>query len=349
MSANHWRNQRVPVCWGIPDTHIETGECYSTRTLAEIFAMQPGNRTKSHGLAMLAGNWDGHDARCHAVQAERGRFVTLAGDIDKGDWSLRSIAERVHAFAGDAATLIYSTPHSRPGDRRWRILLPLAAPVGFDLWQDAQLGFFAHMEAAGVPMDHALALSGQLIYLPNVPGRHGASGEPLRGPDGAPLYFRRWTNGTDAPGLDLSAGPIARAIADVRALRVAEEQELERRRVESERKRASRPQHGETLIDAFNRDNPVERLLERYRYEQSTRNRLNWRLPLQSGTSFATQVIGGGKWFSLSQSDADAGLGKRLRGGSIGDAFDLFVHFEHGGDRSAALRQLRSDIARVAA
>jgi hypothetical protein len=46
----------------------------------------------------------------------------------------------------------------------------------------------------------------------------------------------------------------------------------------------------------------------------------------------------GGKWVSLSGSDAAAGVGAQCSSGCYGDAFDLFVHYDHGGDRKAAWR-----------
>ena len=100
---------------------------------------------------------------------------------------------------------------------------------------------------------------------------------------------------------------------------------------------------GESLIDAFNRDNALAAMLERYGYERSPRHREDWRSPIQTSGSFATRIIDGGKWISLSQSDASAGVGEQCSAGCFGDAFDLFVHFEHGGDAQGALSELRSE------
>lgn len=53
-------------------------------------------------------------------------------------------------------------------------------------------------------------------------------------------------------------------------------------------------------------------------------------------------------WVSLSSSDAGQGLGMTTKNGAVaGDAFDLFCHFEHGGDTRAAVSaygaELRQD------
>jgi hypothetical protein len=256
----------------------------------------------------------------------------------------------VREFVGDAAWLIYSSPHARPGDRRWRVIVPFDGIAPFARWNDAQLAFFGFMEAGGIGTDHVMARAGQHVYLPNVPDRHSKTAEPLRDGDGSPLHYQRATTGSDAPGLRLDTGPIAAAIATVKVQRLEAERKEQRRRYEAERNRSSRSQqYGESPIDSFNRENSLQRLFARYRYAQSLRHPGNWRSPLQTGDSYATQEIGGGKWFSLSGSDADAGLGSRLRTGCIGDAFDLFVQFEHGGDRASALRQLRDERWGVAA
>ena len=61
----------------------------------------------------------------------------------------------------------------------------------------------------------------------------------------------------------------------------------------------------------------------------------------QSSASFATQNFGT-HWVSLSGSDAAAGIGRSKSMGEnsycFGDAFDLFVHYEHKGNFTAALR-----------
>ncbi len=64
----------------------------------------------------------------------------------------------------------------------------------------------------------------------------------------------------------------------------------------------------------------------------------NWRSPLQRGKSYATKIFDD-KWFSLSTSDGSVGAPAKS-GGRFGDAFDLFVCYQHGGDHKAAFREL---------
>lgn len=335
-----WNAYRVMVFAGQHDTHVTTGEDYDTRTLASIFTMEPGEKPKSAGLAFIPSTYRDYDGREHKIQRERGSYVTLTGDIDQGDHALERIETLVRAFAGDCAWLIYSSPHALPGDMRWRVLLPLEQPTSFDVWHDAQHAFFDFMELAGVKMDRALDRAAQPVYLPNVPAEHVKSGERLRTKEGAPLHYQRSSSGTNAAGSRLDAGALAAGLVAIGRKRAEADRERERIRLEAERKRASRPRTDNTaLIDDFNESTSIVTLLQLYRYEQSPRHPEDWHSPLQTGESYATRVIGA-KWISLSASDAAAGLGDTCSSGCYGDAYDLYVHYEHGGDHKSAFRQL---------
>lgn len=339
-----WCSREVVVVHGQHDTRIETGEDYDCRTLASIFLMEPDAKSKADGDAFIPSLLRDHDARNHAAQRARGEFVALTGDIDGGNHSLSDIQKLVAGFCRDRAWLIYSSAHARPGDMRWRVIIPLCRPAPFDEWHDAQNAFFRFMERAGVDMDHALDRAGQLVYLPNVPEFHAKSGDRLRCEELSwPLYFERATTGCNAPGLELDKGPIASGIAEIRAKRADDERERERLREEAEKRRANRPRNENApIIEDFNRENPIARLFELYGYEQSPRHPEDWRSPHQTSESYATRIMGD-KWVSLSASDVGARLGENFKAGCFGDAYDLFVHFEHGGDHKAAFRTLYSE------
>lgn len=338
-----WVSRPVVIVNGQHDTRMETGEDYDSATLGALFLMEPGDKDKLDGRAFIPSSHCDFDARNHARQREAGSFVALTGDVDSGNHSLRDIESLVRGLCRDAAWLIYSSAHARPGDMRWRIIIPLENPLPFDEWHDAQNAFFRFMERAGVEMDRALDRAGQLVFLPNVPTFHSKTGEPLRGEDGAPLYYTRATNGCNAPGLALDKGVIASGIAEIRRQRAEDERERERIRKEADERRANRPKtEGAPIIEDFNRENAIPRLLELYGYQQSPRHGEDWRSPHQTSESYATRVMGD-KWVSLSASDVGARLGENFKGGCFGDAYDLFVHFEHGGDHKAAFRTLYSE------
>jgi len=343
LATQPWNNWPVMVFAGQRDTRIHTGEDYATQSLASIFTMPPADKGKGAGLAFIPSTYADYDGREHAAQRENGAFVALTGDIDHGNHALNVVRDLVRTFAGEHAWLIYSSAHARPGDMRWRIILPLVKALAFPEWHDAQNAFYDFMEAHGVEMDRALARAAQPVYAPNVPQAHASSGTALRGEDGKPLYFKRASSGLDKPGLPLDSGLVAAGLLAIRHKRAEDDKERDRIRQEAEKRRASRPRvEGASLIDDFNASNSVATMLEICGYTQSPRHPEDWRSPQQTGDTYATRVIGS-KWVSLSQSDAASGLGTKCAAGCYGDAYDLELHYRHGGDHKAAFRAIGAE------
>jgi hypothetical protein len=134
--------------------------------------------------------------------------------------------------------------------------------------------------------------------------------------------------------------PIAQAIAVLRARQEADRLAKENARASAAAQRAMQSPAGGGSIDTFNRANRLSDLFAKYGYEPHP-NGHDWRSPHQGSRSFATRsfIEPGARehWVSLSESDAAAGLGAAsANGGRFGDAFDLFVHYEHGGNQAGA-------------
>jgi len=338
-----WLDRRVVLFNGQHDTKIKTGEDYRTLSLADIFGMAPSSRDKQSSPAIIPSSYADFDAREHARQRSVGRFVALCGDVDTGDHPLGTIRQVVEAFANGSAWLIYSSAHARDGDMRWRIILPLEETLSFADWHDAQCAFFDVMEAAGIAMDRAMSRAAQPVYLPNVPAVHAKSGTPLRDANGAPIYYQSASTDMTAPGIKITTGALANGIRLIRRRRTDDDRARENIRREAEQRRADRPRvDSGNIIDDFNATTTVATMLALCGYEQSPRSADDWRSPLQTGETFATKIIKG-KWVSLSASDAAAGVGETCDAGCYGDAYDLYVHFKHGGNHKAAFRQLHSE------
>ena len=327
-----WHDYRVVTFAGMFDTHTTTGECYQTRTLADLFDVRPACTLKQSGPAFIPSTHADHDARSHTAQRTHGSFVALTADIDTGDHAPGDLVAAIKPFAGHAAALVYSSPHARPGDCRWRMILPLAEPVPYPVWHDAQNALCDHLAGLGINPDRALCRAAQPVFLPNVPRVHAKTGEALRGRDGQPLYFVWRSTGTYAPGLCLDRGPVAVGMSHIARKRAEAEQE--KRHIARVRVLLS-----DNPVATFNRANAIADLLPRYGYQPRPGAAEHWRSPYQQGQSYGTRIMGA-KWFSLSASDAAAGLGATNDAGCFGDAFDLFAHFEHGGNRRAAFRAL---------
>lgn len=340
VDAIDWRSAPVPVIAGLADTKVKGSQPYAVRPLGEIMATAtPASLPKTRAFAFLPSLYAASDARSHAAQREHGRFVALVGDIDDGDHPLSEVEGAIVSLASRVARVIYSTASASSDGKRWRLILPLDAALPYAEWRDAQLALADHMAAKGIKLDTCAARPGQIAFLPNVP-------DDARAPDGTPWFFERAASDLDAEGLDVGAGIIARRIADIRQKRAADDAERERIKAEAVKRRARRPisaGEGESMLDAFNRDNAVTTLLERYRYERNPRSPEDWRSRYQASGSYATRVVDGDTWISLSGSDVAAGLGAQCASGCYGDALDLFAHYEYDGDRTAALRELHRE------
>ena len=341
--AQQWTARRFAYFNGMFDTHAATGEDYSTQALAKVWTMKPGDKPKGAGLAMIPSAYADFDGREHAAQRERGRYIALTADFDSGNHDTATVRSAVEAFAGASAWLIYSSPHSRPGDQRWRVILPLEAEQPFETWHDAQLAFYAFLDARGIECDYALARAAQPVYLPNVPAVHAKSETPLRGPDGKPLYFTREASPITCPGLSIDQGPVSQGITALRRARIEDEAARNRIKQEAEQRRANAPRgDNASIMDDFNAANSVAMMLEICGYEQCPRNADDWRSPHQTGETYATRVMSS-KWVSLSASDTAAGIGSKCAAGCYGDAYDLYVHFTHGGNHKDAYRAIGAE------
>ena len=337
-----WQHNHVPVFQGAYDTRAATGRPYSTRPLGEVLTAPPTRTDKMAGPAFLPSLYAEPDARSHAAQRAHGRFVALVADIDEGNPSLARLEALLSHLAPGAPTLAYSSPHAHPGDLRWRVVLPLAEPLLFSQWHEAQEVLFACMADGGVRCDAAMSRAAQPVYLPNVPAVHGKTGEALRDSAGQPLYFKRRGWNGQAPGLSLASGPLLRKLRARTAQRKADtiKKALDAERA---RKKWMVCEQGGSPIEAFNASYAVADLLGRYGYQPDPRRPEHWRSPAQTAGTFATRVMENGRWVSLSASDGGTGLGTVRDGVVFGDAFDLFCHFEHGGNRGAALRALSAE------
>jgi P4 family phage/plasmid primase-like protien len=337
-----WHAHRVLTCAGNFDTNIERpGKDYLTLSLGEIFAnTEPASVVKKLAPAVVCSTYHAYNGREHDAQRQHGMYVALPGDIDEGDTPLEVVVEAVAEFTGPGvAWLIYSTSSSTPSSRRWRILIPLAQPLPFAEWNALCLAFYAFLEGRGMSMDDSLARAAQLAYLPNVPPEH-------RHKDGTSKHYVHEVQ--DGRGLEMDDGLVRLHLDEWIARRDAEEAKKVEAKAKAQKERELRRverKAGEdvSVIDAFNAKHSIEELLIANGYEQSSRDDCDWRSPYQTGGTYATRVFGD-YWVSLSGSDRTARLGAEAGsgfGGSgirYGDAFDIYCHFDHGGNFSAAVK-----------
>ncbi|WP_353209114.1 AAA family ATPase [Sphingorhabdus sp.] len=337
---------------GINDTRKRTNTPYDTIGVDEIFerVTNPTAISKDAADFIIPSTYTtaggAEDARSHHVQRAHGRFPLLMVDIDKGNHDMSDLTQAVSSFVGDVRCAIYSTASAKPDDRKWRMAIPFDRELDFNEWSEAGEAFFDHLKTRGIVADPKLLGPGQPVYLPNVPPEG-------RKDDGSPIFYEHVIN--DGPAADLNAPEVSRVIAALRRRRT-KEQELRLAAAKKAADRRNTRQNTGTprVIEEFNISHDIEALLFEYGYEQSPRNDKDWRSPNQMTESFATRVMqadaGSQVIVSLSGSDDDAEIGAKAASGCrFGDAFDLYVHYEHGGDFNAALKQVEAEAAVKAA
>ena len=345
----NWRNHRVLTCAGSYDSQKKAGGVYESVELVSVWgnAASPTAVDKLQAPSIIPSLYIESDGREHAAQRERGQYACLTLDVDSGNLDMHTVQQALRSFVGDGvAVLVYSSSSATPENRKWRGMVPLGKVVPHAQWEELQLAMFHHVHrATGVKPDYALARAGQLVYLPNVPSeKRSGSGQ------GEPLFYQFDQSGS--AGLTGGCGVVRAVVRELReaaaqaeaqqaAVREAAQAAYERRRSVSAGSDVGK-QSALDMIAGFNAANSIEAMLTGNGYTQRGQSR-DWRSPYQSTASFATRDYGT-HWVSLSESDRAAGLGRTVSGGvvghSFGDAFDLWVHFSHGNDVKAALREL---------
>ena len=311
--------------YGQHDTKADTGQQYEKISWAQIVAMiqHPPRSEKSEAQWIIPSTYADHDARSHDAQRERGRFMALAIDIDTGSPDLKTVKTAMRSVAD--AFLIYSTSSATPGAMKWRGIIPLRNALAGADYTATQTALFDILADHNITCDRALNRPGQLVYLPNRGEHYEHHIEP-----GQPLTLAQ---STIAARMDESDELSSQIMAEVKAAR-------ERRQAQ---RKAKMRDDDFSPVDHFNAAHSIADLFARYGYERQGSSD-HWRSPMQTTKSFATRDYGE-HWVSLSSSDAGADIGATtVSGATHGDAFDLFVHFDHGGDFHSAVASYGAEV-----
>ena len=249
--------------------------------------------------------------------ALEGSPALIACDLDAGDWTAPKIREAIPGVA----FVCHTTASHRPESPRWRVVVPLACELDAESW-----GLLARAIARrftlpdGTRPDACSERIAQPIYWPTI----AAEGDPFE-VDGS----------LEAPWI---GGEFAEKLIEQERARDAEEaaQAAAEREARAEARRHREARYGTaqgSVIDAWNAAHRIEETLDRFGYEPSRTQGGRWRSPNSvSGGPPAVKVWPDeGRFHSWHDGDAGTAV-------EHGDAFDLFAHFEHGGDFSAAVR-----------
>jgi P4 family phage/plasmid primase-like protien len=311
---------------GKPNPHKSAGTPYTGISGRDLVAMvrNPQSCAKESAQWFIPSTYCQHDGRSHTAQRENGAFWWLGLDIDPNNLDLSEVLATVLSVTGECGLMIYSTSSATAECRKWRALVPLQRPITGADYTDTARAYFDMLEeeSKGVLIpDPALKRTGQVIYLPNKRGD-----------------FYECHIGKGAR-LDLTADhPIIKRREKTRAEQAEAQREAEKVQARHRAERGARGATDEAKPgDVFNDRHAVVDLLTRYGYTRAGQSN-HWRSRYQASGTYATECHGD-YWISISGSDAAAEIGKATANGNrYGDAFDLFVHYEHGGNFNASVR-----------
>ena len=318
------------------------GVDYDGITFAEIIARvkEPTAVDKTEADFIIPSTYRRHDGRSHDTQRRLGSYRLLCLDVDTGNPSREDVVEAVHNTIGRCSLLAYSSASSTVDHRKWRVLIPLKQPISGAEYEDAQSALFDLLIARNITCDGALARCGQPVFLPNIP-------PDRRKPSGKPEFYENFIcrdQTFDYEGSRLEAEVHSRREQERLIAEAAAAARLERERERAAR-RIDRPHEVDPIAEFISR-HAIGDLLVRYGYEQRGSSS-HYRSPHQTSGSFATRDYGT-HWVSLSSTDAALGVGKAKAEGKVGycwgDAFDLFVHYDHHGDFKAAMRAYAAEL-----
>jgi len=332
------------VAHGASDTkkHNEA-TTYGGITLREISQLvtKPQAVDKKAASFIIPSDYRKFDGREHQAQRERGNFWMLCVDVDSGNPTMPDVANAVREVCGKCAMLIYSSASSTEETRKWRVLIPLASPISGQLYVRMQLALFEALGLFGIAADGALARAGQPVFLPNVPPeRRDENGEPL---------FYQFERDAGEGFFECTKSILQDRVDAILKWEAETERQsaLDRaKRLAEREKRMLQKPNERNPVDVFNENTRISDLLALYGYERQGSSQ-QYKSRYQSSGSYATKDFGD-HWVSLSGSDAAAGVGSAKSIGEMayawGDAFDLYVHYEHGGDFKAAVRAYGEEI-----
>lgn len=302
-----------PFCSGYGKYHstqnTKNPQPYTSVTFDNILRMaeNPASIDKDKGQWAIFSTLP---SRAHAEQRENGTYWALWLDIDE-----HTPLDRLKLFLEktlDSKALIFSSRSSTVDLQKWRIIVPLANPIkGADYLVYAQI-LNDLLQSTGITPDRKTEATGQVAYLPN---------------KGDFYEYHFQDAGFDLLNVKLFRTWYKIKLADIEANKAAHAAKID----QSKANAAARVLNGNhNPVTVFNEAFDVETLWLSYGAQKCGKRLLS---PNSSSGSPGIDIkTDQNRWISAHDSDSHIGVN------GSGDAFDLFVEFEHNGDRNEALK-----------
>ncbi|WP_019896259.1 hypothetical protein [Hydrogenovibrio halophilus] len=287
--------------------------------IRELLA-NPNSTDKKKAQWVIFSDQTGEHGRNLAFLRDNALYGALWADIDETGFTIGQMEAFIETLG--VYGFVYTTTGATKQAQKFRLIFPLAEQLGANDFERLQKILNRKLINSSITPDRATERANQVCYLPN-------RGE---------YYDYRIVETdsfTDEP-LPYASAAMFKADLDamLEAEQVEKEQQAEQRK-QSQIKAAQRMASGQSSpVDAFNAEFGIELMLTTYGYAKDGKRYLS----PNSGSGSPGVEIKNGKWLSSHESDAALGIGRETNGGCMGDAFDLYVHYEHGGDYDAAVK-----------
>jgi len=293
---------------------------YVPYTLAELIAelSNPSSVPKDRvRWAIFSTLYKDPLSRNHELQRKQGEFVAAWSDLD--DLTGLQFFDVVQTVSGilNADFFAYTSSSATAENPKCRIVAPYAFLIPGREHILVQKVFNDKLQQAGLEPDRATERAGQICYLPNNPNG----------------FYDSFVSDFSGP-----FNPLTTWAAEIQALKdeaAARHEAFLKRQAELKQEAQTRiVSNSNDVMEACKASFPVRYCLEKYGYRPVGDKYISPNS--ESGKPGVSISDDGQKWFSHHSSDA--GIGEPKGGGTWGDSWDLFKHWEHGNNEAAAFQ-----------
>lgn len=296
--------------WHTNKPGAETRVAYTPLTFGALNDIEDPNKThKDYAKWMIFSSWIDPYSREHEQQRQHGLFHALWADLDKMNNKTFENTVEIVKNMFKCKSMLYTTSSATKENQKCRLIIPLKNPCSgyeFEILQKILNDKFIN---AGIEPDHASERAGQICFLPN-------KGE---------FYRYKIIYSDKSFDHTLWCGEIE----SEKPLKIEFEKKKAIKKVSYKNKEFNL----NDPIEAYKQYYPVDIALEEYGYKKIGNKYLSPNS--KSETPGVSILEGDNRWYSHHSSDSK--IGKKGDVGTSGDAFDLYVHYEHNGNFKAGV------------
>jgi hypothetical protein len=287
------------------------GDEYSVISFDDVVdkAKNPPSVAKAEAQWLIASSYP---SRSSKSQQSEGKYQVLWADFDDKPIPMDDLSQMLKTgFLSDYEFLMYASKSATTDNQKSRLIIPLAAPIGWKDWAVSQQVLNDELDSMGAKTDRVSERAAQLCYLPNK----------------GKFYAFAHQGGKRFDSLASFSRPIAEKII----IQEKAQEQIRCKIKESKKKRDRRLTAGfNSPIDAFNAVYEVEEILLQAGYSQHGDT---FSHPESASGSFSASIKDR-RVHSLSSSDP-----LYTGGGGVGahDSFSAFCVLFHSNDEKAAL------------